>query len=113
MKVKELFPLPKDKVLFKLSSFKSVPKETGCYVLTTFDNDILYIGRSDNLFDRFQQHLDNPEKTNPTKEGKTIWFYFTIYDPKNLPKLERTWINQFDAIHGRLPILNKVNSPVS
>lgn len=113
MKLEKLIPLPKDKVLFELSSFKSVPKETGCYVLTTFDNDILYIGLSDNLFDRFQQHLDNPEKTNPTKEGKAIWFYFTIYDPKNLPKLERTWINQFAAIHGRLPILNKVNSPVS
>lgn len=113
MKLEKLIPLPKDKVLFELSSFKSVPKVTGCYVLTTFDNDILYVGLSDNLFDRFQQHLDNPEKTNPTKEGKAIWFYFTIYDPKNLPKLERTWINQFAAIHGRLPILNKVNSPVS
>ncbi len=113
MKLEKLIPLPKNKVLFELSSFNSVPKETGCYVLTTFDNDILYIGLSDNLFDRFQQHLDNPEKTNPTKEGKAIWFYFTIYDPKNLPKLERTWINQFAAIHGRFPILNKVNSPVS
>lgn len=113
MKVEELFPLPKDKVFFKLSSFKSVPKETGCYVLTTFDNDILYIGLSENLNGRFKQHLDNPEKTNPTEEGKVIWFYFTTYDPKNLPKLERTWINQFVTLHGRLPILNKVNSPVS
>ncbi len=113
MKVEKLIPIPKDNVLFKLSSFKSVPKETGCYVLTTFDNDILYIGLSENLNDRFKQHLDNPEKTNPTKEGKAIWFYFTTYDPKNLPKLERTWINQFVALHGRLPILNKVNSPVS
>ncbi|MDO9581075.1 MAG: GIY-YIG nuclease family protein [Bacteroidales bacterium] len=113
MKVEKLIPIPKDKVLFKLSSFKSVLKETGCYVLTTFDNDILYIGLSENLNDRFKQHLDNPEKTNPTKEGKAIWFYFTTYDPKNLPKLERTWINQFVTLHGRLPILNKVNSPVS
>jgi excinuclease UvrABC nuclease subunit len=113
MKIEQLIPQPKDKVYFKLSAFKSVPKQSGCYVLTTFDNDILYIGLSDNLFDRFQQHLDNPEKTNPTKKGKAIWFYFTIYDPENLPKLERTWINQFVAIHGRLPILNKVNSPIS
>ncbi|MFH1674859.1 MAG: GIY-YIG nuclease family protein [Pseudomonadota bacterium] len=113
MKIEQLIPLPKDKVHFKLSSFKSVPKEPGCYVLTTFDNDILYIGLSDNLFDRFRQHLDKPEKTNPTKVGKAVWFYYTIYDPTNLPKLERTWLNQFDVIHGRLPILNKVNSPVS
>jgi hypothetical protein len=113
MKVKDLIPLPKDKVHFKRSSFKSIPKETGCYVLATFDNDVLYIGLSDNLFNRFQQHLDNPEKTKPTKDGKTIWFYFTIYDPKNLPKLERTWLNQFSSIHGRRPILNKMDSPVS
>lgn len=113
MKIKELIPLPKDKVRFKLASFKSVPKETGCYVLATFDNNILYIGLSDNLFVRFQKHLDNPEKTNPTADGKAIWFYFATYNPKNLPKLERTWLNQFSNIHGRRPILNKVDSPVS
>lgn len=113
MKIEELIPLPKGKVHFKLTSFKFVPKEAGCYVLTTFDNHILYIGLSDNLFERFQQHLGNAEKTNPTKEGKAIWFYFTTFDSKNLPKLERTWINQILAIHGQLPILNKVSSPIS
>lgn len=113
MKVAELVPEPKDKVQFKLASFKSVPKDAGCYVLATFDNEILYLGLSDNLFDRFQQHLDNPEKTNPTKSGRAVWFYFTVYDKNNLPKLERTWINQFLAMHGQLPILNKVNSPIS
>ncbi|MCE5210702.1 MAG: GIY-YIG nuclease family protein [Deltaproteobacteria bacterium] len=113
MKIADLIPLPKDKVHFKLSSFKLVPKETGCYVLTTFDNDILYIGLSDDLFTRFQQHLDNPDKTNPTEEGKVIWFYYMIYDAKNLPKLERTWLNQFSNIHGRRPILNKADSPIS
>jgi len=113
MKVEELSPPIEKKVHFKLASFKSIPKEAGCYALTTFDTDILYIGYSENLNDRFKQHLDNPEKTNPTEEGKAIWFYFTIYDSNKLPKLERTWINHFVAKHGRLPIMNKVNSPVS
>ncbi len=113
MKLEKLIPLPQSKVHFKLSSFKKVPKEKGCYILATFEKDILYIGLSENLNDRFQAHLANPEKTNPTIEGKAIWFYFSAYDPKNLPKLERTWINQFVAVHGRLPILNKVNSPMS
>lgn len=112
MKIEQLIPLPKDKVQFNLSSFKFVPRETGCYVLTTFDKDILYIGLSHSLFDRFQQHLVNPEKTNATKEGKAVWFYYTIYNPLNLTMLERTWINQFVAIHGVLPILNKLNSPL-
>jgi len=112
MKIDELQPQPTNKIQFKLTAFKKVPQYAGCYALTTFENEILYLGLSDNLFIRFQQHLDNPEKTNPTSEGKVIWFYFTSYDKSNLPKLERTWINQFVNIHGRLPILNKVNSPI-
>ena len=113
MKLQDLSPEPTDKVQFKLAFYKSVPKIDGCYVLTTFDNNILYIGLSKNLYERFKQHLDNPEKTSPTADGKAIWFYYTTYDPKNLPMLERTWINQYLTVHGRLPILNKVNSPVS
>lgn len=113
MKIDELIPKPDDKVQFKLASFKIVPQEKGCYILTTFDDDILYVGLATNLNSRFQQHLDNPEKTNPTSEGKAIWFYFSTFDPKNLPKLERTWLNQFTNRHGRLPILNKINSPIS
>jgi len=112
MKIKELVPFPKDKLYFKLMSFKSVPQNAGCYVLTTVDDDILYIGLSSNLYCRFQQHLNNPDKTNPTTEGKAIWFYFSTYDPTNLNKLERTWLNQFTSKHGRRPILNKLDSPV-
>jgi len=113
MKVTELAPQPVEKVQFKLSSFKYVPQDNGCYILTTFDNRILYIGLAANLNSRFKQHLENPEKTNPTTDGKAIWFYYTTFDSKNLPKLERTWLNQFSNNHGRLPILNKVNSPLS
>ena len=113
MKLDDITPKPLDKVQFKLIAYKNVPKTNGCYVLTTFDNDILYIGLAIDLHNRFKQHLDNSEKTNPTADGKAIWFYYTTFDPKNLPKLERTWLNQFTNNHGRLPILNKVNSPVS
>jgi len=113
MKVQDLSLSPTYRVQFKLASYKSVPKVDGCYVLTTFDDNILYIGLSNNLHERFKQHLDNPEKTKPTTDGKAIWFYFTTYDKKNLPKLERTWLNQFETIHGRKPILNKINSPIS
>lgn len=113
MKAEELIPLPKDKVHFKLAYFKSVPKETGCYILTNFNNDILYIGLSENLFDRFQEHLNNPEKTNPTENGKAYWFYYLKYDSRNLERLERSWINQYENIHGECPILNKISSPIN
>jgi len=113
MKIQELLPNPIDRVLFKLTSYKSVPKVEGCYVLSTFDDIILYIGLSKNLHERFKQHLDNTEKTSPTADGKAIWFYYTTYDKNNLPMLERTWINQYQVFHGCLPILNKINSPIS
>jgi len=113
MTVKELIPTPKDKVHFQLASYKFIPKKSGCYILTTFDNDILYIGLSTNLYDRFQQHLCDSEKTKHTKDGKAFWFYYMEYDLKKLQQLERTWINHFKAMHGRFPILNKVNSPLS
>lgn len=112
MTISELTPQPSEKVAFKLSSFKIVPKLSGCYVLTTFNNEILYIGLTDSLYSRFQQHLDNPEKTNPTKIGKAVWFFYLLYDVNNLPKLERTWINQYVSNNGELPVLNKINSPV-
>ena len=113
MNIEELIPLPKNKVRFNLASFKLAPKEAGCYVITTFGNDILYIGLAINLNSRFIQHLDNPKKTKPTIEGKAIWFYYLAYDQKNLPKLERSWLNQFSAKHGKRPVLNKADSPIS
>lgn len=108
-----LMPLPIEKVQFKLAYSKNLPTGGGCYLLTTFDGGILYIGQALNLKKRFTDHLDTPEKTAPTVDGKAIWFYYLNYDPKNLSKLERTWLNQYLNFRGRLPILNKVNSPIS
>lgn len=112
MKIYHLIPTPTNKFQFKLSFIKYVPGNSGCYVLTTFEGDILYVGLATNLNHRFRQHLENSEKTNPTKEGKAIWFYFAVFDSKNLPKLERTWLNQYLNEHGTLPILNKISSPI-
>jgi len=113
MNIQELSPFPMNKVRFNLGSFKIVPRQSGCYALTTFDDNILYIGLAVNLNSRFIQHLDNPEKTKPTIEGKAIWFYYLEYTETNLPKLERSWLNQFSAKHGTRPILNKVDSPIN
>jgi len=113
MKVDELNPKPEVKLIFKRSSYKQVPLENGCYILATFSNDILYVGLANNLHNRFQQHLDNPGKTNLTTSGKAVWFYYATYDPINLPKLERTLLNQFLNMHSQLPVLNKISSPVA
>lgn len=113
MKVEQLNPRPNRRADFSLAAFKMVPKISGCYVLTTYDGVILYIGLATNLNVRFLQHLDNPEKTNPTADGKAVGFYYLEYDAGNLPKLERTWLNQVLNIRGQHPILNKMSSPIS
>lgn len=112
MNISNLSPLPSEKKQFHLSHYKSIPKESGCYALTTFDGNILYIGYSARLHERFQHHIANPEKTNPTLEGKAVWFYFLLYPESALAKLERTWLRQFDEKYGGRPILNKIDSPV-
>ena len=41
MKRQDLSPIPIDRVQFKLAFYKAIPKVDGCYVLTTFDDNIL------------------------------------------------------------------------
>nr|WP_305121752.1 GIY-YIG nuclease family protein [Pedobacter mongoliensis] len=89
-----------------------VPRESGCYVLTAFDGTILYIGLALKLNIRFKQHVDSLGKVKPTGDGKAVWFYYLGYNEKNLPKLERTWLNHFQSYEGKLPILNLINSPL-
>lgn len=113
MKISELIPLPSEKWRFLHSDSMYIPKCSGCYVLTTFDEDILYIGLTTNLYSRFLQHLNNKEKTSPTEEGKAIWFFYHKLNHEELNKIERTWINRFNCVHGRNPILNKISSPLS
>lgn len=113
MKVEELTPLPAKKELFALRSERNIPVDSGCYVLTTFDNEILYIGLASNLRARFRSHLESPEKNSLTELGRATWFSFLLYSPDNLPKLERTWMHKYEGVHGELPALNKVHSPLA
>jgi hypothetical protein len=113
VKVDDLIPLPGHKIRFSLADYKLVPKGSGCYVLSTFDNQILYIGMATEFMSRFAKHLDTPEKVQPTADGKAIWFHYLEYPTLQIAQLERTWLNQFANNHGRRPILNKVDSPVA
>lgn len=113
MKVEQLDPFPSAKFPFKYSAYKEIPRISGCYALITFSNDILYIGLSVNLHNRFQQHLDSQDKVGITEDGKAVWFYYMTCEASKLQRLERTWLNQYEAIHGNKPIFNKISSPLS
>jgi len=113
MRIIELMPSPTERVGFSRSEYRKVPQVSGCYVLATFLSDILYVGRTVNLHDRFQQHLDDPEKTQPTSDGKAIWFYYLPWEESGIEVLENTWLNDYEIHNGRLPILNKKRASIS
>lgn len=113
MKVFEINPQAQEKVVFTFTEYLLIPKLSGCYLLTSFDDTILYIGQTKNLFNRFQQHLNNPQKTQPINKAKVAWFYYKIVAELDINKIERTWMNEYQRQHGILPPLNKIHSPLS
>ena len=113
MKITELKPIVSNKTEFHLSKVKFIPVEHGCYVLTNYLNDILYIGKANNLNIRIKQHLENPLKTEITALGVAYFYYYkTVINENELFKLERGWLNHFELKEGKLPILNSIHAPI-
>jgi len=111
MKIHELTPCPTQCESYKRNRERFIPETSGCYVLTTFDKVILYIGLTKNLRRRINEHLDNSEKTKTTLHGRAVLFYW--FESNELNKIERTWLNTHIQHEGIFPILNKVYSPIT
>lgn len=111
MKLDMLVPQPINHETFKRNRERFVPEESGCYVLTTFSHDVLYVGLAKNLRSRMNNHLDNEQKTVPTIIGRATYFYWL--ECQEIEKIERTWMNIHVQHEGMLPPLNKAYSPIS
>ena len=111
MKIEDLKPSPNRRENFLRKRQRFIPDKSGCYVLTTFQDDILYVGLTNDLRQRFGKHLDDPQKTSKTENGRAFFFHWLECDELN--KVERTWLNDCVLTDGALPILNKINSPIS
>jgi predicted GIY-YIG superfamily endonuclease len=111
MKILELVPPPKQCETFKRSRARFVPEGSGCYALTTFSKEVLYIGLSTNLRRRMNEHLNSPDKIGETRVGRAVLFFWLESD--NISKVERAWQNMHVQHEGHLPELNRLNSPVS
>lgn len=109
MKVDALKPVPKNHEAFRKNRERFIPQGSGCYVLTTFSRDVLYVGLASSLRRRFGQHLENPEKNVITPVGRAILFWWL--ESNEINKLERTWMNIHMLAEASLPILNKAYSP--
>jgi hypothetical protein len=111
MNIAELIPQPAHCETFKRNRERFIPEKPGCYVLTTFSRVVLYIGLTNNLRNRMNDHLDRPQKTGETKIGRAVLFFWT--ESLDTNKIERTWMNIHVQCEGSLPELNSVYSPVS
>jgi GIY-YIG catalytic domain len=111
MNISHLVPQPSHHEAFRRNRERFVPDRPGCYVLTTFDNEVLYVGLAASLRQRMSCHLDDPVKRRGTKLGRAIWFHWI--ESTNIQKIERTWMNIHIQQEGFLPVLNTVYSPVS
>ena len=110
MNVKLLRLPPNKREVFRRDRQKFIPANSGCYLLTTFEGHILYVGLSRDLRRRFGQHLDAPEKTKVTPEGRAFYCYWL--ECENREQIERTWLQECVIEDGKRPILNKRDSPV-
>ena len=110
--VTALLPVVTERVPFTFRHQDKVPSTSGCYVLTTFEGAILYVGLTTSLNRRFASHREDDEKCGVTPQGGAYWFYFLECPEKDIYRLERSWQNQYSSIHGELPIMNKLASPV-
>lgn len=111
MKLELLVPYPPFSEPFRRNRERFIHSTSGCYVLTTFERDVLYIGLTTNLRRRINEHLDSAAKTELTAHGRAVLFYWTETTETN--KIERTWLNIHLLNEGCLPILNSVYSPTS
>ena len=111
MNISELVPPPTKYETFKRNRGRYVPDKSGCYVLATFSKVVLYIGLTNSLRRRMNEHLDNSRKTRVTNCGRAVFFFWI--ESREVNKIERTWMNIHNQIEGALPELNKVYSPTS
>ncbi|MCK5062190.1 GIY-YIG nuclease family protein [Candidatus Parcubacteria bacterium] len=111
MNLKFLNPQIEYHIEFNYAKAKYVPIFCGCYVLSNYNNDILYIGKTNNLQRRFKQHLEDFEKVSLTRDGIAYWFsHRRCVDEYELSRLERGWLNHYELGESSLPLLNKIHA---
>lgn len=108
MKVAELDSEIKCRVGFELRFSIGVPSKPGCYMLASFYGDVLYVGMTNNLQRRMEEHLDNSRMMQRTSFGLASWFYFRSLSEECLYQTERHLLSRYKFKEGQLPPLNRI-----
>lgn len=113
MKVSQLVPSTVHQTRFAWSHHVTVPDEAGCYAITTYDGDVLYVGlATGSVRSRMGCHLEAPDKRQGTSMGVPFWFYYLLKPATEVAAIERGWMNLAVLEDGEMPPLNRVYSPL-
>lgn len=80
--------------------------------MCSFDEQVLYVGLTDDLKRRFDEHVADERKHVVVDDVRVFWFYWIPAPLTAIARIERGWQNQYAAQHGRLPPMNKIQSPI-
>lgn len=113
MNVNALTPTAGAPLSFDYESVRRLSAEPGCYVLTNFTGDVIYIGQAVSLRARLEQHLDAGRHRELTIYGRaSLVRVLVLESPLMISTHERGWLNQCELADGMLPPLNKIHAPV-
>jgi excinuclease UvrABC nuclease subunit len=100
MKPHNLTPIPIYSIAFDTESLDFIPNKNGCYAFTSSNGDILFIGSTNVLKKRLEQHIEN----NQALEISAV--HFLESDEIKQEIVEKDWHNQFQEFAGCLPPMN-------
>ena len=107
-----LNPAPDGKAEFSYAGLRDTPDESGCYALAAYNGEILYVGQTQNLRNRMEQHLREDAKRKLTPHGVAFWLHYKKWPTIQLDGLERGWMQQHQLQEqGARPFFNKIDAP--
>jgi len=96
--------LLEDKIHLWLESSRFVKAKPGVYVLYDKNNEVIYIGQSDNLQERFAKYVDTNFEDDLCKQ-KTVAYQREFLD--NPKQRQIQLLEEFKNRFGRLPLCNE------
>ncbi len=96
--------LLEDKLHLWLESSRFVKAKSGVYVLYDKNNEVIYIGQSDNLQERFAKYVDTNFEDDLCKQ-KTVAYQREFLD--NPKQRHNQLLEDFKNRFGRLPCCNE------
>ncbi len=94
-----------DKLRVWLESAKFVKSKPGVYVLYNRNKDIIFIGESKNLQERFSKYVDANFENDTCKQKTAFYQREFVENPK---EKMRQLLEDFKNEHGKIPLCNGV-----